>query len=166
MQPSARLAVVALALACLFVAAPNALAATYKRSAPVKRAGITVGTGKSTLVIGTRGFTTRSSFVVAFEAPSEDATWRARTTLSVGCARPGFDPSSADPDDYGYVAITLNSRWKSTHLDGTRGTLQINRASRTCPDGKVPAGGALLKLTVQNAAGTTTVGRATLFAAG
>jgi len=156
-----------LVVAMLALAAPTgATAETFQAEAPVKRAGITVGTGKAKLVYGAHSVAVRSSFVLRFRAPEADASWRARTALSFACARPGFDPSSDDGDDFGLVSFTLRSAWRTTHLDGTTGTLRINASSRRCPAGKEPAGSALLTLAVQDAAGTENVGRATLFAAG
>lgn len=149
------------------VAAPAAAGASVTpTAAPLKRAGITVGTARARLVLTSTGYVVDRASVTSFRAPSANRSWRARTTLLVGCTEPGFDPAEDDPEGMRFASLSINSPWRTTRITGTTGTLPVSRSARACPSGLVPGGSARLVLVVQDAAGTRTVGRAALFSAG
>jgi hypothetical protein len=155
-----------IAIAAPLVAAPAANAWSQAVSAPVYRSGSRVGTAHATLVLAQNGWAIVNARVVGFHAPSANRSWRTRTSIATSCTDPGFDPSSDNGDDFHIVAVNASSQWRTTRIASTTGNLSTNDFVKECPAGQVPGSSFSLTLTVQNSAGTTRVGFATLFAAG
>ncbi|MCW2829793.1 MAG: hypothetical protein JWP31_485 [Aeromicrobium sp.] len=153
-------------MAALALLTAPAHAFSQRVSAPVKRAGVTVGTASGTLVVAANGWAVVGVKVTSFSAPIANRSWRTRTTLKTGCTEPGFDPSEDDPADFAATPVNASSAWRTTRITGSTGTLVTSDLVKECPSGQVPGSSLVLALAVQDAAGTTNVGVARLFAAG
>jgi hypothetical protein len=161
----ARLVVLILLVVSALVAAPAAQAFLNPMSAPVTRGGTRVGAGAGSLVLADNGWAVTNERARTNRAPRANQSWRALTVLTSGCVDPGFEPGVDDPaDDHG-VSVTAVSRWRTTRITGTTGTLTTNDVVKECPAGLTPGGTIVVRLAIQSLSGTP-VGSALLFAAG
>lgn len=157
--------VLLIAAATLVTGAASADAAVVARST-LYRGGHAVGRVAGIVTYAPNGMAVSNARVTGFTAPAADAGWRTRTTISSGCIDPGFDPSQESIDGFHYTQYTVSSRWRTTHLEGTTGSLSTTDLIHACPGTQEPFGSTVISVTVQNAGGTAVVGRTTLWAAG
>lgn len=154
----------AAAALALFLA-PAAQAFLNPMSAPVMRGGTRVGSATGSLVLADNGWAVTSVRAVGFRAPQANRSWRARTVLTSGCVEPDFDPSVDDPSSTRSVTVTAVSKWRTTRISGTTGSLSTNDVVEECPAGLTPGGTIVVRLAIQSTSGVS-AGSAMLFAAG